>query len=87
MKKNKIEEIEEFAINAELNESKRKLIPDKAGKWKESEFRADLGMDSLKTVEAFMICEKECGIMFTDDEIIKSKTVGDLINKIQEKLN
>ena len=87
MKKNKIEEIVVFAINAELKEFKRKLIPDKEGKWKESEFRADLGMDSLKTVEAFMICEKECGIMFTDDEIIKSKTVGDLINKIQEKLN
>ena len=87
MKKNKIEEIVAFAINTELKEFKRKLTTDKEGKWKEAEFRADLGMDSLKTVEAFMICEKECGITFTDDEIIKSKTVGDLINKIQEKLN
>ena len=87
MKKNKIEEIVVFAINSELKEYKRVLNPDKEGKWKESEFRTDLGMDSLKTAEAFMICEKECGISFTDDEIIKSKTVGDLINKIQEKLN
>ena len=87
MKKNKIEEIVVFAINSELKEYKRAFNPDKEGKWKETEFRADLGMDSLKTVEAFMICEKECGISFTDDEIVRAKTVGDLINKIQEKLN
>ena len=87
MKKNKIEEIVVFAINSELKEYKRVLNPDKEGKWKESEFMADLGMDSLKTVEAFMICEKECGISFTDDEIVRVKTVGELINKIQEKLN
>ena len=83
----KIEKIVIDAINAELKEYKRSINADKEGKWKKAEFRADLGMDSLKTVEAFMICEKECGISFTDDEIVRIKTVGELINKIQEKLN
>lgn len=86
MKKEKIEKIVINAINAELKEYKRCLTPDKEGKWREAEFRADLEMDSLKVVEAFLICEKECRISFTDDEIVRAKTVGDLINKIQEKL-
>ena len=86
MSKKKIEEIVVFAVNSELKEYKRALNPDKEGKWKEAEFRADLGMDSLKTVETFMICEKEFGISFTDDEILKIKTVEELISKIEEKV-
>lgn len=86
MSKKEIEEIVVFAVNSELKEYKRALNQDKEGKWKEAEFRADLGMDSLKTVETFMICEKEFGISFTDDEILKIKTVEELISKIEEKV-
>lgn len=86
MSKKEIEEIVVFAVNSELKEYKRTLNLDKEGKWKEAEFRADLGMDSLKTVETFMICEKEFGITFTDDEIFKADTIGKLIEKIEGKL-
>ena len=86
MKIEKIEKIVINAINSELKEYNRSLLIDDNGKWKEAEFKSDLGMDSLKVVEAFLICEKECGITFTDDEIVRTKSVGDLINKIQEKV-
>ena len=84
---NNIEKIVIKAINSELKETKRSLKIDKEGKWKDADFNADLGMDSLKVVEAFLVCEKECGITFTDDEITKTKTPGELINKIQEKIS
>ena len=47
---------------------------------------SDFGFDSLKTVELFMSCESVFGIEFTDDEIFQTKTFGDLIDKIDEKL-
>lgn len=87
MKKEEIDKIVIDTINAELKEYKRSINADKEGKWKEAEFRADLGLDSLKTVEIFMECENSFDVSFTDDEILKTKTVGELINKINDKLN
>ena len=46
----------------------------------------DLGLDSLAVVESVMLCEEEFGIDFTDDEITKLVTVGDLVNLIDKKL-
>ena len=74
-------------INNELKEFKRKLNVDKDGEWKNAQFNADLGLDSLKTVEIFMECENSFDVSFTEDEILKAKTVGELINKINDKLN
>jgi acyl carrier protein len=86
MKTEKIEKIVIKAINEELKENKESIKLDKEGKWKNAELNADLGLNSLRVVEIFLTCEKECGICFDDEEIMKTKTVGDLINKIQEKL-
>ena len=46
----------------------------------------DLGLDSLAVVESVMLCEEEFDIEFTDDEITKLLTVGDLVNLIDKKL-
>ena len=34
-----------------------------------------------------MECENSFDVSFTEDEILKTKTVGELINKINDKLN
>ena len=46
----------------------------------------DLGLDSLAVVESVMLCEEEFGIEFTDDEITRMNTVGDLVDLIDKKL-
>ena len=87
MKKEKIREFVINAINVELKEHGRGKEINKDDKWLKSELHADLGLDSLNVVEIFLECENEFGIHFVDEEIMKTKTVGDLINKIQEKIN
>lgn len=49
-------------------------------------FYGDLGLDSLGVVESVMLCEEEFGIEFTDDEITRMNSVGDLVNLINKKL-
>lgn len=85
--KEEIEKIVINSINIELQGKKQKLKITEDGKWKEAQFNSDLGLDSLNTVELFMECEKECGVTFTDEEILKADTVGKLIDKIVEKLS
>jgi acyl carrier protein len=46
-------------------------------------FTADLGADSLDTVELIMEFEKEFGIQIPDDQAEKIATVGDAIAYIQ----
>ncbi|MCQ2776636.1 MAG: phosphopantetheine-binding protein [Bacilli bacterium] len=46
----------------------------------------DLGLDSLDTVEAMMNIEEELNIEFSTDELANSKTVGDVLKLIQEKV-
>lgn len=74
-------------ISNELKELNRKIDIKTYKNLVNAEFYADLGLDSLKTVEIFMECENVFGIIFNDDEIITTKTVGNLINKINEKIN
>lgn len=52
----------------------------------ESRFVEDLGADSLDTVELVMALEDEFGIEIPDDDAEKAKTVGDVINYLDEKL-
>ncbi len=52
----------------------------------EARFIEDLGADSLDTVELVMALEDEFGIEIPDDDAEKAKTVGDVINYLDEKL-
>lgn len=52
----------------------------------ESRFIEDLGADSLDTVELVMALEDEFGIEIPDDDAEKAKTVGDVINYLDDKL-
>lgn len=49
----------------------------------ETSFTADLGADSLDTVEMIMEFEKEFGIQIPDDQAEKIATVQDAINYIE----
>ena len=50
----------------------------------EASFAADLGADSLDTVELIMEFEKEFGISIPNDKAEKIATVGDAIAYIEE---
>ena len=49
----------------------------------EASFTADLGADSLDTIELIMEIEKEFGISIPDDQAEKILTVGDAIAHIE----
>lgn len=51
------------------------------------DFYHDIGLTSLGLVELIMICEDKFNFKFTDDEIIKIKTVEELVNLIENKKN
>ena len=51
----------------------------------EKAFVADLGADSLDTVELVMALEDEFAIEIPDEDAEKMKTVGDAIKYIEEK--
>ena len=48
---------------------------------------SDLNLDSLAVVEIVMLCEKEFAIRIEDEEIVKLKTVDDLVNLIDKIYN
>lgn len=50
-----------------------------------SKFMDDLGLDSLDLIDVIMTCEKEFGIIIPDEAVVYMKTVGDLINYIEER--
>jgi len=87
MTEDKIRKIVIGAINSELKEYSHGKQINEVDKWLKHELHTDLGLDSLNVVEIFLECENEFGIHFANEEIMKTKTVGDLINKIQEKIN
>lgn len=49
----------------------------------EASFTADLGADSLDTIELIMEIEKEFSLSIPDDEAEKITTVGDAISYIE----
>ena len=51
---------------------------------KESSFK-DLGIDSLDLVDLVFELEEELGVEFQDDELLKIKTVQDLLDLIDTK--
>ncbi|MBK9291686.1 MAG: acyl carrier protein [Bacteroidetes bacterium] len=76
---------------SEVREKVIAIIVDKLGVepseiTNEASFTADLGADSLDTVELIMEFEKEFNIAIPDDQAEKIGTVGDAIKFIEEKL-
>ncbi len=50
----------------------------------ESNIIEDLGADSLDVIEMLMTLEEEFGVSIPDDKISQIKTVGEIINLIEE---
>lgn len=76
---------------SEVREKVVAIIVDKLGVepseiTNEASFTADLGADSLDTVELIMEFEKEFNIAIPDDQAEKIGTVGDATKFIEEKL-
>ena len=69
-----------------------KIIVDKLGVEEsevtsEASFTADLGADSLDTVELIMEFEKEFNIAIPDDQAENIQTVGDAISYFEQHAN
>lgn len=72
----------------EVEEKVKEIIAEKLGKkisevTNEASFTADLGADSLDTVELIMEFEKEFNITIPEDAAEKIVTVGDAIEQIK----
>ncbi len=63
-------------ISSELNIDSNKITQD-------ANLRDDLGADSLDAVEVIMALEDEFSITIDDDTAQSFKTVGDLVNYIE----
>lgn len=66
-------------IKEQLNVKESEIKP-------EASFVDDLGADSLDTVELLMAIEEEFGIEIPDEDADKAKTVGDVVNYINNSL-
>ena len=76
---------------ANVSEKVTKIIIDKLGVeeaevTKDASFTADLGADSLDTVELIMEFEKEFDINIPDDKAEAIATVGDAISYVEGEL-
>ena len=74
---------------AEIKDKVVKIIVDKLGVdesevTEKASFTADLGADSLDTVELIMQLEKEFNISIPDEEAENIATVGDAITYLSE---
>lgn len=73
---------------SEIESKVKEIIVDKLGVGAdeisaEKSFTADLGADSLDTIELIMAFEQEFGVTIPDDEAEKITTVGDAISYIE----
>ncbi len=53
----------------------------------DSELKEELGADSLDAVELAMALEEEYDIEMQDEDLDRFKTVGDIVEFLQEKLD
>ena len=65
-------------IVEQLNITEEECVPDAA-------FIDDLGADSLDIVELIMAMEDNFGIDISDDDLVKIRTVQDIIDYIRER--
>lgn len=52
-----------------------------------SSLKDDLGIDSLDSVEIILELESQFNVKISDNEIEELKTVGDIVNILNNKLN
>lgn len=73
----------------ELKEQVRKILSKRCdvSSLKEDDDLKSLGLDSLDLVEAMLEIEDEFGISFQNEEIERCKTLGDILNIIQDKIS
>ncbi len=57
---------------------------DKYQNWKDISFSGDLGYTSLMIVELIMEIEKKLNISISDDDILRIKTINDLMKIIKK---
>lgn len=50
----------------------------------ESDVVKDLGADSLDVVELLISIEDDCGVSIPEDDVVKVKTVGDIVTMIEK---
>lgn len=77
MKMSTIDKIAKL-IAEQLNKPVEEITADK-------EIVKDLGADSLDVVEMLMSLEEEYGITIPDEDAVNVKTVGDIVNLIENK--
>lgn len=65
-------------IVEQLNITEEECVPDAA-------FIDDLGADSLDIVELIMAMEDNFGIDISDDDLVKIRTVQDIVDYIKER--
>ena len=53
----------------------------------DAELVSDLGINSLELADFVLLCEERFGVSFSDDDIHKFITVGDVVNYLSEKSN
>lgn len=63
-----------------------KLNVDQDGIKLESSIVDDLGADSIDLIELIMNLEEEYGISISDEEAVKLKTVGDVVDFINSQI-
>ena len=51
-----------------------------------AELANDLGINSLELADLVLLCEDEFGIEFSEDDIHKLITVGDVVNYLEAKV-
>lgn len=52
----------------------------------DTSFEEDLGADSLDLIELLMVLDDEFGVDVPEEDAEKIKTVGDVVNYLQSKL-
>ncbi len=72
-----VDKIKEL-VAKQLNKPIEEIAEDK-------EVVKDLGADSLDVVEMLMSLEEEFGITVPEEDAVNIKTVGDIVNLIQDK--
>jgi two-component system, response regulator, stage 0 sporulation protein F len=78
-----VDDIANFVKNAISEELELKGVTLKD----DTSFIADLGVDSLQTIQLTMALEEVFGIELPDEDVAKLQTIGDAVNYIKEKVN
>ncbi len=74
-------------MDNKIFEEIRKLVKDRFKKDIEMDtILSETGIDSLSLLDLVVDAESQYGIMISDDELIKIKTVSDIVQAIETKI-